>query len=65
VERIRRLPPLVVAVLAWFVATAVVAGVYAIWSAMAGDRFSWFTVRDAALMAAPMAILLLWRDRRR
>lgn len=64
-ERIRRLPPLIIAVLAWFIATALVSGVYAIWSAKSGEPFSWFTVRDAALMAAPMALLLLWRDRRR
>lgn len=64
-ERIRRLPPLVIVVGAWILATTVVAGAFAIWSAIAGEPFNWFIVRDAALMAAPMALLLLWRDRRR
>lgn len=64
-EKPRSLNPWLVALLSWALATGLVAGVYAVWQVSQGKVAHWSIVRDAALMAAPIALFRAWRDRAR
>lgn len=54
--------PWVAGVLSWLIATGLVSGVYMIWTVTRGQTVNWTIVRDAALMAAPLALFRAWRD---
>ena len=57
--------PWLTALVSWIVATVVVAGGFALWQRSNGAPFFWEDVRDAALIAAPLALFRAWRDIRR
>ncbi|HWI65953.1 MAG TPA: hypothetical protein VNT75_29335 [Symbiobacteriaceae bacterium] len=52
----------VAAVLSWLLATGVVSGIYVLWLTIRGEAIQWTFIRDAALMAAPIALFRAWRD---
>lgn len=56
--------PWVTAVVSWALATGLVSGLFVLWSVIQGDPVQWSMVRDAAFMAAPLALVLAWRDSR-
>ncbi|HYF91582.1 MAG TPA: hypothetical protein VD969_05010 [Symbiobacteriaceae bacterium] len=50
------------AFLSWFLAAGIVSGVYLLWVTLRGGVIQWSIIRDAALMAAPIALFRAWRD---
>jgi hypothetical protein len=55
----------VAAGLAWLVATVLGCAVFAIYLATIGETIRWVEIRNAALIALPIALLRGWRDRGR
>ena len=52
----------VAAILSWLLATVLVSGTYVLWLTIRHQPIQWSFVRDAALMAAPIALFRAWRD---
>jgi len=57
--------PWVAAVSAWVLATVLVTGAFTAWQYAHGQPIRWDFIRDAALIAAPLALFRAWRDRGR
>lgn len=57
--------PWLAAFVAWVLATVLVSAAYGAWLLTQGEPFHWDIVRDAALYAAPVALVTAWRDSRR
>jgi hypothetical protein len=56
--------PWLAAILSWAVAVLLVTVGYGVWLRSQGEPFHWSILRDAALFAAPVALLRAWRDSR-
>ncbi|MDF2627515.1 MAG: hypothetical protein K0R39_1346 [Symbiobacteriaceae bacterium] len=56
--------PWVAAAISWLLATGLVSGGYTLWLLKSGKPTDWTILRDAALMAAPLALFRAWRDAR-
>lgn len=53
------------AAVSWLVASTVVGGGFIVYSLSQGQPIRWDLIRDAALMVAPIALFIGWRDSRR
>lgn len=60
-----RVNPWLAAVLAWLLASGLIALFYAIWMKIEGEPLRWDLVGEAALAVIPLALFLAWRERRR
>jgi len=60
-----RLRPWIHALIAWAGATVLIGGGYLIWATAMGQPILWETLRDAAMITIPLALVLAWRDRNR
>jgi hypothetical protein len=56
--------PWVAAGISWLLATVLVSAVYTLWQVKSGKPADWLILRDAAVMAAPLALFRAWRDAR-
>lgn len=53
------------AVVSWLVASTLVGGGFIVYSLYQGQSIRWDLIREAALMVAPIALFIGWRDSRR
>lgn len=61
----RQINPWWMAIVSWAVASVLVGGGFILYSLYQGRSIPWDLVRDAALMVAPIALFIGWRDSRR
>lgn len=61
----RQVSPWVMAGVSWLVASTLVGGSFILYSLYQGQPIRWDLIREAALMVAPIALFIGWRDSRR
>lgn len=61
----RQVSSWIMAVVSWLVASTLVGGGFIVYSLYQGQSIRWDLIREAALMVAPIALFIGWRDSRR
>jgi len=57
--------PWIAAVLAWFLATVLVAGIFILMWTVQDQPINWGMIGKSSAIVAPLALWRAWRDRRR